>query len=229
MSDRISEDLSKKLFYDKTYVCPMCNKDFTAKTIRIGKNQLLTIDDDLYTHYALVNPLLYDVITCPHCHYTSLSKLFDKLLAKQKEWLKDTIYALQRQNMSYAEHPTTEEAIYKYKLALLMAMTKKSKIGEQSYLALHIAWLYRDLKDSANEMIFLEKALNGFIETLEKETLPILGFDEHTVLYIISAIAYKLNKIDIAKKYLSTLIVASGIPPRIKDRALELKTKLQIS
>lgn len=229
MSDCISEDLSKKLFYDKTYICPMCDKDFTAKTIRIGKNQLLDIDDDLYAHYALVNPLLYDVITCPHCHYTSLSKTFDKLLPKQKEWLKDTLLTLQKQNMNYAEHPTTEEAIYKYKLALLMAMTKKSKIGEQSYLALHIAWLYRDLKDSQNEHLFLQKALDGFIETLEKETLPILGFDEHTVMYLLAAIAYKLNKLDISKKYLSSLLVASGLPPRIKDRALELKTKLKIS
>lgn len=229
MSDCISEDLSKKLFYDKTYVCPMCKKDFTSKTIRIGKNQPRDIDDDLYTHYALVNPLLYNVITCPHCCYTSLSKTFDKLLPKQKEWLKHILFTLQKQNLTPSEHPTIEEAIHKYKLALLIAMTKKSKIGEQSYLALHIAWLYRELQDSQNEQHFLKKALDGFIETLENETLPILGFDEHTVMYLLSAISYKLSDMETSKKYLSTLLVASGISPRIKNRALDLKTKLKIN
>lgn len=229
MSQSTSDDLFKALLYDKSYTCPMCDKPFKAKTIRIGKNQLLSIDDDLYAHYALVNPLLYDILTCPSCGYSALTKTFDKLLPKQKEWLKDMLLTIHQQHINYSEYPTIEETIHKYKLALLIAINKKSKMGEQSYLALHIAWLYRDLNDTTNEHLFLQKALNGFTEALQTETLPILGFDEHTLMYLLSAIAYKLDDLDTCKKYLSTLLVTPSIPARIKDRALDLKSKLKNS
>lgn len=227
MSQSTSDDLLKALLYDKSYTCPMCDKPFKAKAIRLGKNQLLSIDDDLYAHYALVNPLLYDILMCPNCGYSALVKTFDKLLPKQKEWLKDSLLTIHKQHTNFSEYPNTEEAIHKYKLALLIAINKKSKIGEQSYLALHIAWLYRDLNDTANEHLFLQKALTGFTEALETETLPILGFDEHTLIYLLSAIAYKLGHLELCKKHLSTLLVTPGISSRIKDRALDLKSKLK--
>ena len=222
-----SNTLLKLALYDKSHTCPMCDKDFKTKAIRIGKNQLTEIDDDLYAHYNIVNPLLYDVLQCPHCRYTAAAKTFEKLLPKQKAWILDELRIIQQQPLSDSEYTTTEEAIHKHKLALLIAMSKKTKLSEQSYLALHIAWLYRDLNDVTNEKVFLEKAFNGFSEALSTETSPLMGIDEFTLMYMLAAIAYKLNKLDESKQYLSIVLTTPGLSARIKDRALELKNKLR--
>ena len=221
-----SNEPLKHTLYDKSYTCPVCEIQFKTKAIRVGKNQLLTIDDDLYAHYTIVNPLLYDIIACPNCQYTALSKKFDKLLPKQKEWIKNELHLIQQSAPSYREYTTTAEAIHKHKIALLLAMQRKAKLGEQSYIALHIAWLYRDLSDTKNELIFLEKAFNGFNEALQTENTPIMGLDEHTLMYMLAAIAYKLGKKEICKQYLSLVITTTGVSPRIKERALDLKEKL---
>lgn len=227
-TDDLSESL-KLVLYDKNYTCPICENTFKAKSIRVGKNQLLEVDDDLYAHYAIINPLLYDVITCPNCNYSAIVKNFEKLLPRQQKWLQTNLVSVFTHPTAFGEYTTTEEAIHKHKLALLMAINKKSKIGEQSYLALHIAWLYRDLGDDVNEKAFLQKAFAGFSETLETETTPILGLDEYTIMYMLAAIAFKLGDTESSKKFLSILLTTSGLSSRIKDRALDLKDKLRNS
>ncbi len=220
-----SPDALKDVLYDKSYTCPICNHKFTAKTIKLGKNQVTSVDIDLFPHYSVVNPILYDVLFCDSCGYAAVNKSFEKILPKQKEWIKEQICS----NYKYhplSEYVTTHEAIYKHKMALLACLTKKGKVGEQAYLALHIAWLYRELEDSLNEMAFLDRAYTGFDTAISTERFPIFGLDEVTTFYILAALAYKLNKIIEAKKYLGTVLTTSGISDRIKDRALDLKAIL---
>ena len=220
----VSDD-TKNALYDKSYTCPLCNKTFKSKAIRSGRNQLVSIDLDLCAHYSLVNPLLYDVIVCPSCGYSVLSKTLAPLLSKQKEWL-NTQFSRYKTQTVYNEYTTIEEAIHKHKLALVACMTRKGKIGEQAHIALHIAWLYRDLENTEEEHDFLERAYTGLCEAFTTDSFPILGMDELTFTYLIAAVAYELNKKEACKQYLSTVICAIGCPPRIKEHALNLKQKL---
>lgn len=220
----ISDEVRNAL-YDKSYTCPLCNETFKSKAIRSGKNQLISVDFDLYAHYSLINPILYDIIVCPSCGYSVLSKTLAPLLPKQKEWLK-TQFSRHNPQIIYNEYATTEEAIHKHKIALVACITRKSKMGEQAYLALHISWLYRDLGNTEEEYNFLERAYTGLCEAFSTDSFPILGMDELTYTYLIAAVAYKLNKKDACKQYLSSILTSIGCPPRIKEHALNLKQKL---
>ncbi len=218
----------KNTLYDKSYTCPICNRGFTTKTIKVGKNQVVSVDSDLYARYSIVNPILYDVLSCPNCGYAAVTKSFDTLLPKQKEWIKAQLSANYKP-CAYSEYTTIKEAIHKHKMALLTCITKKGKTGEQAYIVLHIAWLYRDLEDEQNEISFLQRAYEGFEEALSKERFPIFGLDDVTVMYMLADIGYRLGKLDAAKRYLSTVITSPGVSSRIKDRALELKEKVMHS
>lgn len=225
---RTDNEALKNTLYDKSYACPICNKNFTSKAIRVGKNQVISTDSDLYSRYSVVNPILYDVLMCPDCGYAALSKTFDSLLPKQKEWIRDQVCSSYKAR-SYSEYTTIEEGIYKHKMALITCMTKKGKTGEQAYLALHIAWLYRELGDETNELAFLKKAYDGLAYALSNETFPLFSLDEITTMYILADIGYRLGETTDAKKYLATVITSPGVSPRVKDRALDLKTKIQHS
>lgn len=218
-------ELLDKILYDKSYTCPLCSKDFKSKAIRLGKNQLVSIDDDLYPHYSMVNPLFYSVITCPHCGYSALAKTFGLLLPKQKEWLSEQ-FAPYKPHPQYSEYTNSKDALSKYKMALFACMTKKSHISEQAYIALNIAWIYRDEGDTQNEQLFLKRAYSGFSEAFTTERFPILGMDELTFTYTLAAIAYEIGEFEDSKQYLSTVITSTGCPPRIKEHALNLKQKL---
>ncbi len=222
-----SENLEtlKAILYDKSCTCPLCGHAFTTKTIKIGKNQVTSIDEDLYPHYSMVNPLLYDIIVCPECGYSAVTKNFSSLLPRQKEWLRVHFYRGAK-IPNYEEYTTLEEAIHKHKIALLACMTRKSKLGEQAYVALHIAWLYRDQGNDAESKSFLIRAYEAFGEALTKENFPILGIDEGTLLYMLAAMAHELNKPEESKQYLSAVITMPGLSPRLKDHALNLKEKL---
>lgn len=218
-------EILDKVLYDKSFTCPLCGMDFKNKAIRSGKNQLVSVDDDLCPHYNLVNPLFYAVISCPHCGYSVLSKTFGTLLPKQKEWL-STQFSKTRPHPIFSEYTSAEEALNKYKRALVACITKKSHLSEQGYIALNIAWIYRELEQTENEHIFLERAFTGLSEAFSKERFPILGMDELTYTYTLAAIAYKLNNMEKCKSYLSIVLTATGCPSRIKDRALDLKKKI---
>lgn len=219
-----SETLDK-LLYDKSYTCPLCGEPFKSKAIRSGKNQLSSIDLDLYPHYTLINPLLYSVIACPHCGYSTLSKTFGALTPKQKEWL-GTQFSKALPHPTYSPYISPEEALKKYKIALIACLTKKSHLSEQGYIALNIAWLYRDLGQTENEQIFLKRAFSALSEAFSNERFPIMSMDESTFTYVLAAIAYEIGYLNESKHFLSTVLTSVGCPPRIKDHALTLKQKI---
>lgn len=213
------------ILYDKSYECPVCDNHFTSKAIKLRKNQVLSIDIDLYVRYSAINPILYDCILCPKCGYAALSQNFDKLLPTQKQWIKEQV-SKNYKAQYFNEYATLTQAITKHKLALLACITKKGKIGEQAYISLHIAWLYRDLNDDMNEKLFLARALDGFKKAFQSERFPIFSLDETTTAYIVSAIAYLLGDFETSKQYLAQVISNPASSSKIKDRALDLKQKL---
>lgn len=211
------------ILYDKSYECPVCDNHFTSKSIKLRKNQVLSIDIDLYAHYSMINPLLYDCILCPKCGYSALSQNFDKLLPTQKQWIKEQVCQKYKAQI-FNEYATLVQAITKHKLALLTCMVKKGKIGEQAYISLHIAWLYRDLRDEPNEKIFLSRAVVGFKKAFESERFPIFNLDEITTAYIVSAASYLLKDYQTCKQYLAQVISSPmASSSKLKDRALDLK------
>lgn len=62
--------------FDKSFTCPLCDREFKARTVKIGKAKLAGSDLDLRPRYEQIDLLKYDVIMCPSCGYASLSRFF---------------------------------------------------------------------------------------------------------------------------------------------------------
>ena len=71
-----------KLF-DKKYTCPICEHNFTSKTVRSGKARMVRTDMDLRNVYDGIEPLKYDVILCPKCGYAALARFFPNVTSIQ--------------------------------------------------------------------------------------------------------------------------------------------------
>lgn len=235
---KTSKISAKDLLYDRKVLCPVCGEKFITRTVRAGKAKLLSIDTDLRPKYDIITPYAYDVILCNCCGYAALSKFFKKITVTQADWIKTQISNSYR-GRKYPDEYTYEIAIERYKLALLNAVVKKVKASEKAYICLKIAWLYRCYTEeliqnenpsdeliednNKNEMIFIAKAYEGFINTYQSEAFPVCGMQEMTVMYLIGDLARKLGKLDESTKWVSKVIVSRTANERLKDKARTIK------
>ena len=97
--------------FEKTYVCPVCDKEFHSKKIRTGKVKLLAADTDLRPKYQYVDCLKYDAVVCPHCGYAALDRFFKFMMPAQARLIRENI------SSNFKGLPPTEN-IYTYDDAL---------------------------------------------------------------------------------------------------------------
>ncbi|TCL60380.1 hypothetical protein EDD76_10275 [Kineothrix alysoides] len=228
--------------FDKTFTCPICDKEFKTRTVKIGKAKLIGTDMDLRPKYEHVDLLKYDIIMCPSCGYAALSRYFKFITSPQAKRIKEAISSKFKPINEYKEIYTYDEALERYKLTLANAIVKIAKPSEKAYICLKTAWLLRGKgealdkeapnyaevkkKTDAEEAEFLRNALDGFLAARQAENFPMCGMDEPTVDYLISVIAIKFEQFDVASKLISQIIASQTTNPRMKEKARTLKDQI---
>ena len=228
----------KDFIYEKSYTCPVCDKTFSSRVMKTGKAKLVSMDMDLRPRYVGIDATKYDVELCPHCKYAALTRYFTALTAGQIHLIKEQISNKVKLQPHSEDYYTYEEAIERYKIALVCAMVKKAKNSEKAYICLKSAWLlrgYREELESRRQLLpqqreeltqqeteYLENAFKGFVEAQKSERYPMCGMDEYTMDYLTAALAYEVGELDMSSQYVSRLL-ASMANNRVKDKARDLK------
>ena len=228
----------KDFIYEKSYTCPVCDKTFSSRVMKTGKAKLVSMDLDLRPRYVGIDATKYDVELCPHCKYAALTRYFTALTAGQIHLIKEQISNKVKLQPHSEDYYTYEEAIERYKIALVCAMVKKAKNSEKADICLKSAWLlrgYREELESRRQLLpqqreeltqqeteYLENAFKGFVEAQKSERYPMCGMDEYTMDYLTAALAYEVGELDMSSQYVSRLL-ASMANNRVKDKARDLK------
>ena len=238
----MAEPVEQDFLFEKSYTFSICDKEFKAKTVKIGKAKLVGTDLDLRPKYENVDMLKYDIISCPHCGYTALSRYFKFITAPQAKRIQEVISKSLKAQPDTKEIYTYEEAVERYKLTLANAIVKQAKPSEKAYICLKAAWLIRGQAENldakapdyakkkqeclAAENDFLKNALEGFLAARQTEGYPMCGMDEATVDYLIAVTAMRFEQFDMASKLVAGILVSTTANPRMKDKARELKELL---
>lgn len=231
------------VIFDKTYECPVCGKEFKAKTVKVGKLKLNTMDTDLRPRYLLADPLKYDAILCPNCGYAALNRFFNHVTSVQADLIRKNISAKYRPVVENGSIYTYDTAIARHKMALVNAVVKRAKTSERAYTCLKTAWVIRGKietlpKDTPNykeeveklkreEMEFIVNAYEGFSEAYMKEQFPMCGMDENTITLLVAELARKTGKYDECSRWVSKILIAKDCSERIKEKAREIKELLK--
>ena len=224
--------------FDKSCTCPICDKEFKNRTVKVGKAKLAGSDLDLRPRYEQIDLLKYDIIMCPYCGYTALSRFFKFVTAPQAKNIKKTISATFEPQKEKKEIYTYDEALERYKMALANAIVKQTRASEKAYICLKTAWLLRgkaehlnkelpDYEEQKNQCMeeeneFLRNALEGFMTARQSESFPMCGMDEPTVDYLIAVTAMRFEQYDVSSRLIAG-ILQSTANPRMKDKARDLK------
>lgn len=230
-----------KLF-DKKYTCPICDNNFTAKTVRTGKARMIRTDLDLRNVYEDIEPLKYDIILCNKCGYAALSRFFPTVTSVQHKYIEEKITPNFKPIEEGVDEYTFEQALIRYRIAFANAVVKMAKASEGAYLSLKIAWLCRSYKDSldpemagyrdkydkisAMEKENYRKAYDLFIKAVQSEEFPMCGMDESTVDYLLAVLAMEHENYLDASKLLSKILTSYSAGNRLKDKARDAKEEL---
>lgn len=228
--------------FDKSFTCPICDREFKSRTVKIGKAKLAGSDLDLRPRYEQIDLLKYDIIMCPYCGYAALSRFFKFLTSPQAKNIQKAISATFKPQKETKEVYTYDEALERYKLTLANAIVKQAKASEKAYICLKTAWLLRgkaehldknlpdyeeqkkQCEDEENE--FLRNALEGFLAARQTESFPMCGMDEPTVDYLISVTAMRFEQYDVASRLITGILTSPNANPRMKDKARDVKEML---
>ena len=228
--------------FDKSFTCPICDKEFKARTVKIGKAKLAGSDLDLRPRYEQIDLLKYDVIMCPDCGYAALSRFFKYVTSPQAKNIREKITSTFKPQKQEKEIYTYDEALERYKLTLVNAIVKQTRASEKAYICLKTAWLLRgkaehlvknlpdyaaqkkQCEDEENE--FLRNALEGFLAARQTESFPMCGMDEPTVDYVIAVTAMRFDQYDLSSRLIQGILQSSTANPRMKDKARDIKDML---
>ena len=220
--------------YDKRYTCPVCEQDFTSKTMFARKVRITKYDYDMRPFFATTNPQKYEIVVCPHCGYAVHEKYFEPLSVKNQTKVKEEIAPL-FENLSWdGDFYTYEQAKKRMEMALACSQVKEAKASEEAYVLLRYAWIVRAQSESAPEDEELQKknqvqerelrirALQKFQEAMNTEDFPIAGMDQRTFYFILAALLYSIGKNEECRKLLSRLILMRGNGVNLKNRIEQL-------
>lgn len=235
----ILAETEEELIFEKTQVCPACEKKFYSKAVKSGKAKLVETDTDLRPKYSNVDPGKYDVIACPHCGYSAVSRFFKGITFAQVKLIKENISSQFKELPTMGVTYTYDESIMLHKLALANSVVKKAKVSERAYTCLKTAWLIRGKKESLDSSIkdykaeydklqneedgFIKNAYEGFVNAMQTENFPICGMEEMTFLYVTADLARRSGESEQSLKILGTIITSRTATSKLKDRARDLK------
>ena len=228
--------------FDKSFNCPICDREFKARTVKIGKAKLGGSDLDLRPRYEQIDLLKYDIIMCPNCGYAALSRFFKFLTSPQAKNIQKAISSTFKPQQETKETYTYDEALERYKLTLANAIVKQARSSEKAYICLKTAWLlrgkaehldntqpdYEEQKKACQEEEdeFLKSALEGFLAARQTESFPMCGMDEPTVDYLIAVTAMRFEQYDLTSRLITVILTSTGANPRMKDKARDVKEML---
>lgn len=232
----------KDLIYDRSFTCPVCGTEFSAKIMKSGKAKLIGTDMDLRAKYEGIDALKYDVELCEACGYAALSRYFTSIGSAQAKLIKEKVSTNVHITQYHDDVYSYEQAFERYKLALVCAVVKKSKASEKAYICLKSGWLLRGWRESlqesgkGNEKLigelekqedeYLQNAYKGFVEARKSETFPLCGMDEVTVDYLLAVLAARFKKYDVASRLVSSILASSSANARMKDKTRDLKEQI---
>ena len=239
---QVVELTEKDFLLDKSMKCPLCDEDFKARMVKGGKAKLLGTDMDLRPKYKELDIVKYDVIMCPECGYTALSRYFPTVLSVQRQRIKEKISANFKPQREYPETISYDQAIERYKMALVNAVVKGCKASEKAYICLKASWVVRgkaqdtvrgdvdyekimaELKDDENEL--LHNALEGFVSARASEHFPIAGMDEMTLDYLMAVLFINEKDYNNAAKLVYDILNSKTASSRLKEKARDLKDEI---
>lgn len=227
----------------KTFKCPVCDDEFKQSVIRHNKIRNYGHDMDLRPRNEGVDTLKYDVVVCNKCGYASMTKFHGPLPKPHRNLLRDNIMPRFKPLKMGSSVITYEEAVMRYKLAMMNAVVRQAKDSEKAFIALKLSWVYRGMQETlpkdtedyedtletlkAQERENQKIALEGFTKAVSAEMPPYAGLNDDTMDYLLAVLNMEAGEYAKTKRILSTILSSTKATKVQRSQAEEVLEELK--
>lgn len=202
----------------KTHTCPICKGVFNALSVKPSKLVLASTDSDLRNRYKGIEPLYYEVLTCPHCLYSALPDVFlipDKSKADIQSALETIRNSIQIDPCAGRD---TDSVFASYYLALFCAPVSFSKYQLIAGKLLYkLSRVYQDAGDKSMETQTAQKALENYLYAYEKTGIS--PAQEQQICILIGELYFKQGDLKNAIAFFSKARSSKNSSPVLKSHA----------
>ncbi len=213
---------------EKYYFCPVCQQSFKS-LIYNDKLTSVASDDDSRLHYEGIEPLYYDVISCPACWYTALREYFDKGRATLQYFQKTMLpYKTKMQyNIDKSKYDINDVFLaYYFAMFCVNECFNTGRSLIHAKLWLRLSWLYNICGDEDQEMMAVKKARELFLAAFSESSMDD-GKQAFPLMIVTGVVCNKVGDRKNAKFFLSQVVLKSGAD-KYKERAKELLKKYEL-
>ena len=184
---------------EQNMTCPVCGKDFPSMTVLTSRLRLERTDPDLRTRYRDIEPMYYEVVTCPHCLYSALTDMFPEGSRGMRQNV-DAAVGSYRADVVIkpGKERDTFTVFAGYYLAIYCAPTCFDDYQlTTAKLWLRLSRLYKDCEDETMYLFATEQALNEYKYAYEHFRLSEKVMQQ--MCYIIGDLYSKLGDLNNAR------------------------------
>jgi uncharacterized protein (DUF2225 family) len=159
-----------------TFNCPICGVSFKALRVRDVKLIPLKVGE-LRTQYKGIEPLYYEITSCPNCRYSAQTQLFDKLLLSRKKMLREALAPYIPHLAPFCETMTPDAVFERYYLALLCYGTAfADRELMEAGVWLKLSNIYSDAEDADMMAYAAGEAQKSYLAAFQKLRIPPMKF-----------------------------------------------------
>ncbi len=164
----VPRPVDEQFFFIDTADCPVCDAAFEYLRIRTRGVRPAQRDSDLRVAYTTIDPTWYAVVTCPKCSFASYRDDFYAVSDDERARLEAGTEERRELCSSPLTGPrSSEHAQLTLELAMLSYARRRPNERRQAVLLHRRAWIARANGDTAEEMVWLERARDAYQRAYE--------------------------------------------------------------
>jgi uncharacterized protein (DUF2225 family)/CRP-like cAMP-binding protein len=225
----IKIETDEQFLQSKFYFCPVCQNSF--KSLIVNTNQLLSVssDDDSRLYYEGVEPLYYDVISCPKCWYTAVKDNFDKGMATLPYFQKTmgAYYKSMQYNTDKSAFDIDDVFLaYYFAMFCISECFNTGRSLLYAKICLRLSWLYNICGDEEQEKTYVKKAREFFLAAFG-ESAPDDSRQAMGLMIVMGVVCFKVGDKKNAKFFLTNVVLKSSVD-ELKEKAKGLLKKFDL-
>ncbi|KAB2951974.1 DUF2225 domain-containing protein [Heliorestis acidaminivorans] len=212
--------------FDKKVQCPVCDKNFSSKTLRSHRLNLNNVEADFRKRYEKIEPLWYMVWVCPQCFYADFYLEFGKLAESVEQKLRQRMKARKdTEPFNFSNPRHINEVFPAYYLLLDTFEACVSSPAKLAKTWLCLSWLYDDVEDQEMSDYASRQALDYYEKAYDKNVGASIA-EEQRLVILLGELHLRHNSYDEARQFFLRGITRQGsddLNQHARQRITDLK------
>ncbi|MDR2131992.1 MAG: DUF2225 domain-containing protein [Clostridiales Family XIII bacterium] len=218
-----------ELLFEDTIKCPICNHKFPNLTVLVSKLVQESKDDDHRVRYKGVEPMYYEVISCPNCLYSAMTDMFKdiEVTKRMTESLRETMAPyVGGVEIRTGKDRDTFTVFASHYLAILgapLCFYEHQRITAPLWR--NLGRIYDDCSDERMMEYALRKSVDEYLYAYSNFNIE--GKSMQQLCFMIGELKYKLGDLVKAREFLYAAMVNKSGNPLVKRQAEDRLDKVK--